>query len=169
MRNFLLTGKINSGKSTLLYEMVKRANFSCGGVISLPVFEGGMKAGMDALDILTGERKVLARLSSIDGTRVGKYIISKHGLKHCEDAIRRAIGNCEIVVIDEFGPLEMDGGGIAEAAEDAFRRGNALVVLRKGLKEQFMEKYGQYNFKVIDSYSISADELARRLEKELWQ
>jgi len=57
--------------------------------------------------------------------------------------------------------------GISKAAEDAFRRGNALVVLRKGLKERFMEKYGQYNFKVIDLDSISPDELAEILEKEL--
>jgi len=169
MRNFLLAGEINSGKSTLLYETVKRANFSCGGVVSLPVFESGMKVGMDALDILTGERKVLVRLGGIDGIRVGKYTISKDGLRHCENAIRKAIGNCEIVVIDEFGLLEMEGRGMAKVAEDAFRRGNALVVLRKGLKERFMEKYGHYNFKVIDSDSISADELARRLEKELWQ
>jgi len=168
MRNFLLTGKINSGKSTLVYEMAKRATFSCGGIVSLPVFDNGTKTGMDAVDIMNGKTKILARLKGrIDGIDVGRYTISQDGLKHGENAIRKAIRNCDIVVIDEFGPLEMEGRGMAKVAEDAFRRGNALVVLRKGLKERFMEKYGQYNFKVIDFDSISADELAKILERKL--
>jgi len=123
---------------------------------------------MDVIDIMTGGSKKLARLKGrMRGIDVGRYTISQDGLKHGENAIRKAIGNCDVVVIDEFGPLEMGGMGISKAAEDAFRRGNALVVLRKGLKERFMEKYGQYNFKVIDLDSISADEVEEILEKEL--
>jgi len=165
MMNFLITGKVNSGKSTLVHRLVEKADFTCGGVISLPVFENGIKAGMDALDILTGEKKPIARLDGIEGIKVGKYIISIQGLEHGKNAIIKAIGDCDAIIIDEFGHLEMKGMGMAEAAEKAIEGGNAVVVLRHSLKKEFMEKHGGHEFVVIDSGSISPDVLADIIKK----
>ena len=167
MKRFLLVGDINFGKSTLVYDMVGKADFSCGGVISIPVIKEGKKVGMDALDVMTGTTKELARMGTPDGISVGRYMISKEGLEHGKNAIYNAVGKCELVIIDEIGPLEMEGRGMARAAEYALKNGNTLVVIRRTLADRFIEKYGMYEFKTINANEIDSDELAKIVEKGL--
>ncbi len=169
MSNFLFTGEKNSGKSTSVHEMSKNSGFSCGGVISLPVVKDGKKIGMNAIDIMTNKAKELARMEDdFEGIVVGKYKISGEGIKHGENAICRAVGNCKLVIIDEIGPLEMGGGGLINAAEYAFESdSNIFIVVRSGLKDEFIEKYGRYEFNIIDAGCVRPDELAKIIEKEV--
>jgi len=167
MMGFLLVGDRNSGKSTLVYEAASKMNFSCGGIISIPVISGVEKVGTDALDIMTGKAIALARTHGLDGIAVGRYILSTRGLKYGKDAIYRAVGKCKLVVIDEFGPLEMDGEGMTEAAEYAFENSNVLVVMRRKLKDEFIEKYRMYEFKIIDANEVNASGLAKIIQDAL--
>ncbi|MEA2054825.1 MAG: nucleoside-triphosphatase [Candidatus Thermoplasmatota archaeon] len=165
MKNFLLTGEKNSGKSTAVYKMVRNASFSCGGVLSLPVISNGAKIGIDALDIMTGESKALARVGGdFKGIEMGRYKISGKGIKHGENAINRAIGNCKLVVIDEIGPLELNGRGWIKAAEYALEsESNVFIVVRSQLRDAFIEKYGKYGLNVINFNGISLSELQKKL------
>jgi len=164
MRNFLLIGDRNSGKSTLVYGAVKKMNSSCGGVISLPVMDKGKKVGMDALDIMTGKTVILARDGNSSGIKVGRYTLSVEGLKHGSNSIYNAVEKCKLVVIDEFGPLEMNGGGMAEATEHALENSNVLIVTRRKLKDEFLNKYMGYKFEIIDADDVDADDLAEMIE-----
>jgi len=59
----LFIGKKDSGKSSLLYALLK--NCKCGGILCLPVFENGKKIGADAIDMYNKERKIFSRLKQI--------------------------------------------------------------------------------------------------------
>ncbi len=157
MKNFLFVGEKNSGKSTVLYNLLKRAEFSCGGIISLPVFSGGKKIGADVIDIQTDERRILTRVKKyahFSGETVGRYVISGEGIEHGKRAIKKAIDTCDCIVIDEIGPLELGGKGWIKEAEQAFERGNVTAVVRKSLQEKFLETYGE-NFIIMEKDSLS--------------
>ena len=167
MRNFLLVGDRNSGKSALVHGAAKRLNFSCGGVISIPVTVDGKKVGTDALNIMTGKTATLAREGNSDGIKVGRYMLNEEGLKHGINAIYDAAGKCKLVVIDEFGPLEMGGGGMAEATDYALGKNNVLIVIRRKLKDEFLEKYRNYQFEILDARDVDVDRLAEIIENGL--
>jgi nucleoside-triphosphatase THEP1 len=146
MNNYLFVGDKNSGKSTLMYTLSKRTGFSCGGIISLPYFKDEKKYGADAIDVQTGERKVLTRLkqyADFYGETVGRYIISEEGIEHGKHAITSAVDICDFIIIDEFGPFELKGKGWAKEATHSFNRGNVIAVVRKSLQNKFFERYGR--------------------------
>ena len=157
MNNSLLIGRRNSGKSTTIYASLKKAQLLCGGVISLPVFRCGYKIGADALDVSTGEKQVLTRLSALCSPSQfhrRRYLFNPAGINLGRSAIKRAIGKCDLVIVDEIGPLELRGHkGWLNEAEDALRAGNSFIVIRESLRKEFFQRYGT-NFDIVKKNSL---------------
>jgi len=82
---------------------------------------------------------------------VGDYTISRDGILFACGAIRRAVeSRCDLVVIDEVGPLELGGKGLMPAVELALVSAvNALTVVRSSLREAFQRRFSSYEFTVI--------------------
>ena len=85
------------------------------------------------------------------GEVVGDYIISRNGISLACDAIKRAVNNrCDLVVIDEVGPLELGGKGLMSAVELALASGvNVLIVVRSSLEEALQKRFPEYEFVVV--------------------
>jgi nucleoside-triphosphatase THEP1 len=66
-------------------------------------------------------------------------------------AIKRAVeSRCDLVVIDEVGPLELCGKGLMPAVELALASPvNALILVRSSLKEALQRHFPQYEFVVV--------------------
>ncbi len=66
-------------------------------------------------------------------------------------AIERAVeSSCDLVVIDEVGPLELGGEGLMPAVELALASGvNVLVVVRSSLREALQKRFPEYEFVVV--------------------
>ncbi|GAG40854.1 unnamed protein product, partial [marine sediment metagenome] len=66
-------------------------------------------------------------------------------------AIKRAVeSKCDLVVIDEVGPLELRGNGLMPAVELALASAvNALIVVRSSLREALQRHFPQYKFVVV--------------------
>ncbi len=81
---------------------------------------------------------------------VGDYTISRRGISFACGAIERAIeSRCDWVVIDEVGPLELDGKGLMPAVELALAsRVNVLIVVRSSLRKALEGRFPQYEFAV---------------------
>ena len=66
-------------------------------------------------------------------------------------AIGRAVeSSCDLVVIDEVGPLELSGKGLMPAVESALASAaNLLIVVRSSLREAFQKRFPECEFVVV--------------------
>jgi nucleoside-triphosphatase len=118
----LLTGSPGVGKTTVLMKTVnalKEQGYSVGGMISREIREGGTRVGFEILNLNSSERGWLAHVNQKSGPQVGKYRVNLSDLNSIgAEAIVYAMKNCDVIAIDEVGPMEL----FSEKFRDAVRR-----------------------------------------------
>jgi molybdopterin-guanine dinucleotide biosynthesis protein A len=154
----LVIGESGSGKTSWCREYVdwqRESGSTIGGILSPAIEQQGQRVGSNALDLLTGQEVPFARLSPYRSFRggevVGGYTISRDGISFACSAIKRAVkSRCDLVVIDEVGPLELSGRGLMPVVESALASAvNVLIVVRSSLKEALQRRFSQYEFVVV--------------------
>ena len=154
----LVTGESGSGKTSWCREYIARhrkSGSTVGGILSPAIEKQGQRVGSNALDLLTGQAVPFARLSHhnsfMESDEVGDYTISREAILFACDAIERAVeSRCDLVVIDEVGPLELQGKGLMPAVELALASAiNVLIVVRSSLREALQKHFSDYEFTVI--------------------
>jgi molybdopterin-guanine dinucleotide biosynthesis protein A len=164
----LVVGEPGSGKTTWCREYIDRqreSGASVGGILCPAIEHQGQRVGSNALDLLTGRSVSFARLSSHgcvkEGETVGHYTISKDGILFACGAIQRATeSNCDLVVIDEVGPLELSGKGLMPAVESALASAaNLLIVVRSSLREALQKRFPEYEFVVVADLTQSTSNM----------
>ena len=93
---------------------------------------------------------------------VGDYTISRDGIIFACDAIKRAVeSRCDLVVIDEVGPLELGGKGLMPAVELALASAvNVLIVVRSSLREALQRRFPEYEFAVVADLTQSRSNMS---------
>jgi len=145
-RIVLLTGERATGKTHLCQRVVEEAQrrgFSCAGVLSPAVFEGQEKVGISLVDVVSGDERPLASADDAPhGLRWGRYRFVPSSLAWGADLLTAATP-CDLLVVDELGPLELElGQGLAKAL-DVLVKGAfslALVVVRPALLHHVKER-----------------------------
>jgi len=154
----LVVGEPGSGKTSWCREYIngqRESGSSVGGILSPAIEKQRQRVGSNALDLLTGEEIPFARLSRYrslkEGEKVGDYTINRDGILFACDAIERAVeSRCDLVVIDEVGPLELGGNGLMPAVELAIASPvNVLIVVRSSLREALQKHFSGYEFTII--------------------
>lgn len=138
----ILTGQSGCGKTTLLQHMLeqlKKHPLSIQGLLSLPVEGPEGKTGIDLVDFKTGENRHLAHLRKTAGEGV---FTQKWQFDSCVvewgNLVLANACPCDLLVIDELGPLELERGeGWLNGLEALEKRNfnNAVVVIRPSLLE----------------------------------
>ena len=161
----LVTGESGSGKTSWCREYIDRRRKSgstVGGILSPAIERQGQRVGSNALDLLTGQEVPFARLSHHkhfkEGDKVGDYTISRDGILFACNAIEGAVeSRCDLVVIDEVGPLELQGKGLMSAVELALASAiDVLIVVRSSLREALQKHFSDYEFTVIADLTKSS-------------
>ncbi len=129
------------GKTTACLRAVELAR-SCGlrvaGLLSLPVVQDGIKTAITLRHLDTGRELVLAR-ANLDGVgpQVGIWAFDPKSVAWGQRVLA-STPLCDLLVIDEIGPLELEMSQGLTNALDVLRRGAyrlALVTLRPTLLE----------------------------------
>lgn len=140
---YLLCGPSGSGKTTWLLEMLRfaqQAEWQCGGLISPPVFENNHKTAIELLDAASGERRRLAqRRPPASVPRPGEpplgWIFQPETLNWGNQQLL-ALQSCDLLFIDELGPLEWQHNQGLQSAFLTLERSEyraALITIRPGL------------------------------------
>lgn len=136
----LLTGGRGAGKTRwceALARAAREAKLAVRGVLSPAVLADGEKRAIDLLDLATGERRFLAERARPDlpGTEGLGWRFDPEALAAGNAALGR-VGACDLLLVDELGPLELGRGSGFTAAFDLLesrRHGLAIVVVRPAL------------------------------------
>jgi nucleoside-triphosphatase THEP1 len=143
---FLWAGPKHGGKSSTaleLVEKVKSLGLKVGGIVAPSKYEGGKLIGFDIINLQTGQKRCLSRLCSViaDGKR---FEFTKAGEKFGKGALDpEKLKGCNLIVIDEFGPFEIQGCGWRKEIDllIEFNIAPLLIILRKELKKQVQVLY----------------------------
>lgn len=108
---FIITGRPGSGKSTcvaLIIEGLRSKGIRFGGIRTPEVREGGIRTGFIVEDLLTGESDIFASTGFRGGPSVSKYVVDVGRFESIAlPALNRALEECEVILIDEIGKMEL--------------------------------------------------------------
>jgi len=130
----ILTGDRGIGKSTICRRVValaQSAGWSCGGIITLS--RGDAR---DVLDVASGDVRCLTQSAdTAQAVDQGRFRFDPRALRWAGQRLAQATP-CDLLVIDEIGPLELERGKGWANALDVLAGGDfglALVVIRPEL------------------------------------
>lgn len=107
--NLLVRGSPGCGKTTLAVRVVEELagrGFKAAGFVTEEIREGKTRRGFRIRDLDGGEA-VMAHVDFRGGPRVGKYTIDLKALEEVAlQAMDKARGGADLVVIDEIGKME---------------------------------------------------------------
>jgi len=127
-----ITGLPGSGKTYALLrviEMLKEEELSIGGMIDEPIEESRKKTGFTVRNLLTGEQQVFASTTIESKIMVGKIGVDLEKLEETGvKAIKDAIEQCDIIVIDEVGKMEVESEAFVAAVKESLEADKPMII-----------------------------------------
>jgi len=145
---FILSGAINSGKSTYIENIIKQAqkcNYKINALLSSAYFENNEKVGYDLYLIPDGEKRLLARTYPFDkAKKFRRFYFSEQTINWANNYLIslkavEAIEESEIVIIDEIGHLELNKEGFYPGLKSVYQNQEIkllILVVRKHLIQE---------------------------------
>jgi len=152
----LVTGERGVGKTHLCQQVVEQAGkigYRCAGVLSRAVFDREEKAAITLVDVATSAERTLAVADDTPGElRWGRYRFVPSTLEWGSDLLAGATP-CDLLIVDELGPLELTLGQGLVAALDVLDEGAfslALVVVRPELLDTLRDQLHCAETRVVE-------------------
>ena len=145
----LLSGAHDAGKSVTchhLMEQARRVGRQTAGILSPGIYTQGRKTGIAAMDAKTEEYRILASLRNEDdpdGIQTIHWTFDKSAIDWGNGVLADACP-CDILIVDELGPLELTRGegwqaGVTALDSRAYRV--AAAVIRPELLAQAFARF----------------------------
>jgi nucleoside-triphosphatase len=147
-RILIITGERGVGKTTLCQEVIRIArqvSWQVKGLISPAVVENGKKIAISVENLSSGEQHRLAQ--PINGQAEGVHTESWQFYQVVLEWSNQVLvlsSPCDLLVVDELGPLELQRGEGWQAGLTILDRGTyrlALVVVRKELLDLALARF----------------------------
>jgi len=170
MLRIAVTGSPGIGKSTVVAKVAKKLaeqpGFKIGGIQTAEIRKEGYREGFSIRDLVTGETGILSSVRG-SGPRVGKYHVNLEDLEKIgANALRNALA-CDLVVIDEVGPMELKSGAFVSAVEEVLESDRpVLAVLHRSSRHQLAQRIRK-EFEVLTVDEGNRDELPEKIASRL--
>lgn len=141
---YIHTGPVQTGKTTRLMHWASSQKMIDG------IFQPVIDEKRFIYHISSRTLKQLEGIDKENSIAIGKYLFSKEVFEWAQNVLLECLSKeLEWLVIDEIGPLELEGRGLEPAITKIFIErekfdGNILFVVREGLVKEFVKKYNIY-------------------------
>ena len=126
-RVFLLTGRPGTGKTSLIKEVAAQMKGRVGGFYTEEIRTHGIREGF-RLVTLNRESTILAHINIHSPYRVSKYGVDIDNLDRVGvSALYKAAEECDLVIIDEIGKMELFSANFREAVLQIIDSGKRVL------------------------------------------
>jgi len=126
-RVFLLTGKPGVGKTALIKEALAGTQAKSGGFYTEEIRIGGIRQGF-RIRTLDGQEAILAHVDISSPRQVSRYGVDTETLDRVAvSALRRALKEADLIVVDEIGKMELLSPQFKEAVMQAINSGKKVL------------------------------------------
>lgn len=161
-----VTGSPGVGKSTLVAKVTSGTKLRVGGVLARDRRYKDRRTGFELLDLSTGMVGILADESG-DGPQLGKYRVHLDDLDRIgAQAVENALG-CDLIVVDEVGPMELSSHRFVLAVEKAIASPKPMLVVLHQWSNHRLAKKIRGSFRVLTVTRENRDSLADEIAKAL--
>ena len=124
---YLLTGRPGTGKTRLIKETIAGMGSKAGGFYTEEIRSSGVRQGFK-LVTLDGQSAILAHVKIHSPYRVSKYGVDIDSLDRVGvSALRKAAQECDLVVVDEIGKMELFSANFKEAVLEIIGSGKRVL------------------------------------------
>ena len=124
---YLLTGRPGTGKTSIIKQVVAGMKGKAGGFYTEEIRSRGVRQGF-RLVTLDGHSAVLAHIDINTPYRVSKYGVDIDSLdKVGVSALNQAAEECDLVVVDEIGKMELFSANFRQAISQIIDSGKRVL------------------------------------------
>jgi nucleoside-triphosphatase THEP1 len=168
---YIITGDQGAGKTTFLnrtLELLEENGVPAAGIMARGIDHDGGREGFYLVDLESGRTMVLCTTSGPPEWPVtGKYHFDPGTITEGEK-ILSSIPKTHIAVVDEVGPLEMQGGGWDRGLKNLVDRHPApmIWIVRRSIIRQVIRKYALVNVLIVDITRFKPFELVAMIMRK---
>ena len=167
---FIIAGDRREGKTTFLnktIQFLRENGINVEGIMAEGIDVTGERQGFNLVNVATGEKILLCHLEGEKGwQQTGKYFFNPDGLSLGISKLNNVTPG-SILVVDEIGPLELNGGGWSNSLRNILNEFDSpmIWVVRRNLTEKIIVSFSLKNVTIMDIASYHPEELANQILK----
>ncbi|WP_319506493.1 NTPase [uncultured Methanolobus sp.] len=162
MLRIAVTGKPGVGKSTVVARAVEKLDLKACGIRTAEILVNGKRQGFSIEDVSTGRKGVLSHVRC-SGPKLGKYHVNLADLDGIgAEAIKKSL-DCDLIVIDEVGPMELKSENFILAVENALDSDRPILAVLHRSSEHSLAQRIREEFTVLTVDEDNRDDLPERI------
>jgi nucleoside-triphosphatase THEP1 len=166
----IVTGRKGDGKTDVVGNVVgilRTEGIRTGGIMAPGLWRNGRRQGFDVVDLSSGEKMELCRIDGReDWQRAGPFRFRPEAVRFGRNALSEALmRNDNLIVVDEVGPLELEGRGWAPELDRLAGAGtNAMLwTVREHLVTDVCARWNLREIHIVSARSGNPEEIASRI------
>ena len=154
----IVSGPIDSGKTSWCRHLAA-GRTQIAGVLLAKVYRKGERIGYDAVHLSAAERVPFARTSGHEpqdwqaAERIGIFTVSGPALRKANAWLTLAAASPVDVIVDEIGPLELQGGGLSAGLRTVLASRvvrQIYVVIRSTCVKAVCDRFGIEKYTLVE-------------------
>jgi nucleoside-triphosphatase THEP1 len=143
----IISGPLHMGKTTFTSDILgslEKSGLKATGFLSPAVFENQQRTGFDLLLLPERERIPFSRIRTGENDlRIGQYAVDQNAYDRAVHKLQHASeSHCDLVVIDEIGPWELENQGWASAINHLMKESDLPMIWV--VREQILDRVLAY-------------------------
>ncbi len=164
---FIITGEPRQGKTSFVLKLAEKLNqlgYTTGGFVAPGEFRDNRRFLFNITDLKTGQTKPLCKRGADGSETTGPFTFFDEGQQFGKHLLEpENLRDCNFIVIDEIGPLELQGKGWADSVFRLLDKevAHQIWVVRKSVVEDVIKKFNVDFATIFDITTINLTDAVR--------